>query len=299
MNSSVDIAVIKSAILEFEQITCNFYPFAIFVLTDGMRWTSCLNLRKPADLRNLFYSFFFFFFFFFFLLLFLSLFSKCENLTLWNFKDNLAIPSESSPHLTSMLDKAKREVTGGFPSVKPDGGGVTVGLIPPGNNAQSTPLLPDATAWDLKFLDGGYQFVLRTSSLLFFTPNFRLWLGHMHRTNSFEKSFWKSLWREKSPTCYQWLSWSWEWTQLPFFILIKAVSNSPAPLPSSRSPWKNPSTFSLSSHGLSHPPAKTLEKEGLSLLSYASSYMLLPQQKHYLRGDKYVPIKTFKASDIP
>ena len=100
MNSSVDIAVIKSAILEFEQITCNFYPFPVFVLTDGMRWTSCLNLR------NLFYSFFFFFFFF--LRLFLSLFRNCENLTLWNFKDNLAIPSESSLHLTSMLDKAER-----------------------------------------------------------------------------------------------------------------------------------------------------------------------------------------------
>lgn len=116
----------------------------------------CLNLGKPADLRNLFY-------FFFFLLLFLSLFSKCENLTLWNFKDNLAILSESSPHLTSMLDKAKRKVTGGLPSVKPDGEGVTFGLIPPGHNAQSTPLLPDAIAWDLKILDGGYQFVLRAS----------------------------------------------------------------------------------------------------------------------------------------
>ena len=186
-------------------------------------------------------------------------------------------------------------MTGGFPSVKPDGGGVTVGLIPPGNNAQSTPLLPNATAWDLKFLDGGYQFVLRTSSFLFFTPNFHLWLGHMHRTNSFEKSFWKSLWREKSPPCYQWLSWSWEWTQLPFFILIKANSlQRPSPASIIQVTMKNPSTFSLSSHGLSHPPPKTLEKEKLS---YASSYMLLPQQKPYLKGDKYVPIKTSKATD--
>ena len=130
----------------------------------------CLNLRKPADLRNLFYFFFvfclfvcFLFCFVLFLLLFLSLFSKCENLTLWNFNDNLAIPSESSPHLTSMLDKAKRKVTGGLPSVKPDEGGATFGLIPPGNNAQSTPLLHNATAWHLKCLDGGYQFVLRAS----------------------------------------------------------------------------------------------------------------------------------------
>lgn len=80
-----------------------------------------------------------------FYLLFLLQFSKCENPILCNCKENLAIPSEPSLHLTYRLDEAKRELAGGSPSVKPDGDVLELGWFLLGA-LSNTPLLPNVTA---------------------------------------------------------------------------------------------------------------------------------------------------------
>lgn len=99
-----------------------------------------------------------------FYLLFLLQFSKCENPILCNCKENLAIPSEPSLHLTYRLDEAKRELAGGSPSVKPDGDVLELGWFLLGA-LSNTPLLPNVTAWDFTIWACGYPFVSRASCI--------------------------------------------------------------------------------------------------------------------------------------
>lgn len=133
MNISTDITVIKAAILECELISCNFYPFPIFVLTVGVRWTSVSWSEEASWTSPSSTSFF------------VSLSAPLRSVKI-QFSETLRKILPFLQNLLSILPTSLKRQRGKsdrwHSQCEASWGRVRAGIILPGSNAQNTPSSP-------------------------------------------------------------------------------------------------------------------------------------------------------------